>query len=204
MSKELEKVADATEAVVEEIKLAEEVKEIPESVNVEKVEVNVEEAPVAAVATVIKEEPKEDAGLKLLSESSLSEDQKKIASQIYLASKVAVHGTLSDASLNTAVKVTMVVGHIIKELASIKVGGSDKKAVAIEVGHILIKELVSDENHKNEILAIYDSVGEKTLETMIDVSKTINAVLSKGMHAAVEEASTQCCPGLLSFFKKSA
>ena len=226
MSKDSKKVAEE----VEEIKLEDEVKETPECVIVEKVELDVKEVKISepvseevvvadvadvanvanvVVTTAIKEEPTVVTGLKLVSESSLSDDQKKIATQIYVTSEVAVKGIMSDASLHNSVKVTMMVGQVIKDLTHVKVGdhapsGSDKKAVALEVGRILIKEHVSEEAHQKEIATIYDHVAEKTLEAMIDVSKTINAVVSKAAAAAVEEAATQCCPGLLSFFKKSA
>lgn len=222
MSKEIE-VEFVKEEVVKEV---EEVKENTENVVVEKVDVKIAEpvldevVPVHVNTTVVDTSVKvesvvivdaveENTGLKRVSESSLTDDQKKIALNIYVTSETAVKGIMSDASLHNSVKVTMMVGQVIKDLAHVKVGdhapsGSDKKAVALEVGRILIKEHVAEDTHQKEIAMIYDHVAEKTLEAMIDVSKVVNAVVSKAVNAAVEEAATRCCPGLLSFFKKSA
>ena len=72
--------------------------------------------------------------------------------------------------------------------------------MTIQLGRVMIKELVEDETHEKEILSVYDFLADGLLETMIDVSKVVNTVVKQ----VVEHAVTSCCPSFLSFFKKSA
>jgi hypothetical protein len=162
----------------------------------------IEEA-TAVATTVVTEAAKqvaESLGLKLISESSLSEDQKKLASSIYDSVKDAVKGFVSDPDVNSTIKITKVLGQVIKQLESTKIEGkvitgADKKAVAIQLGRILIKEVTPDDKGEAEILMVYDLVAEQTLEAMIEVSRVVNV--------AVQEMATKCCPGLLEFFKRA-
>ena len=155
-----------------------------------------------AVTTVVVEGAKavaENLGLKMISESSLSEDQKKLATSIYDSVKTAISGFISDPDLNSTVKITKTIGQVIKQLESAhidgkKITGADKKAVAIHLGRILIKEVTPDDKGEAEILMVYDLIAEQTLEAMIEVSRVVNV--------AVQEMATKCCPSLLDFFKK--
>lgn len=161
------------------------------------------EMATSAAATVVAEGAKvvaEKLGLKMISESSLTEDQKKLATSIYESVKPAVQGFISDPDVNSTVKITKVLGQVIKQLETTKIDGkaptgADKKAVAIQLGRILIKEVTPDDKGEAEILMVYDMVAEQTLEAMIEVSKVVNV--------AVQEMATKCCPGLLEFFKRA-
>lgn len=152
----------------------------------------------STAATVVAEGAKvvaEKLGLKLISESSLSEEQKKLASSIYESVKEAIKGFIDDPNVNNTVKITKVIGQVIKQLENTKATGGDKKAVAIQLGRILIKEVTPDDKGEAEILMVYDMVAEQTLEAMIEVSKVVNV--------AVQEAAAKCCPGLLELFKRA-
>jgi hypothetical protein len=152
----------------------------------------------STAATVVAEGAKaiaEKLGLKLISESSLSEGQKKLASSIYESVKEAIKGFIEDPNVNNTVKITKVIGQVIKQLENTKATGGDKKAVAIQLGRILIKEVTPDDKGEAEILMVYDMVAEQTLEAMIEVSKVVNV--------AVQEAAAKCCPGLLELFKRA-
>ena len=161
------------------------------------------EQAAAVVATVVSEGATviaEKLGLTLISESSLTEDQKKLASSIYDSVKGAVGSFVIDPTVNNILKITKTLGQVIKKLESATVDGKtitgeDKKAVAIQLGRILLKEVIPDDKGEDELLVVYDLVAEATLEAMIDVSKVVNT--------AVQEAATKCCPGLLEFFKRS-
>lgn len=153
-------------------------------------------------ATVISEGAKlvtEKIGLKMISESNLSENQKKLATSIYNDIKKATEKFINDQNLNNTIKITMTIGQVIKGLESSKiegiiVTGADKKAIAIQLGRILIKEVTPDDKGESEIIMMYDLIAEQTLEAMIEVSKVVNV--------AVQEMATKCCPGLLEFFKR--
>jgi hypothetical protein len=156
----------------------------------------------SAAATVVSEGAKvvaEKLGLKMISETSLSEDQKKLATSIYESIKPAVQGFISDPDVNGTIKITKVLGQVIKQLENTKIDGkiitgADKKAVAIQLGRILIKEVTPDDKGEAEILMVYDMVAEATLEAMIEVSKVVNV--------AVQEMATKCLPGFFKLFKR--
>jgi hypothetical protein len=140
-------------------------------------------------------------GLKMISESSLTQEQKELAVRIYDSTKASIQSFINDVSLNNTVKITKTLGQVIKQLESPSVGsggvvptGSDKKAVAIQLGRILIKEVMPDDKGEKEVLMVYDVIAEPTLEAMIDVSRVVNV--------AVQEMASKCCPGLLELFKR--
>ena len=119
----------------------------------------------------------------IASSESLSENQKKIASIIYNSTKNAIKSVLLDDSMHNIMKITLMIGKTIQEIENVKINekpttGKDKKAVAIELCRILIKEMVPN----NEILVMYDLMAEPTLEIMIEVSKVVNVEIVK------------CCP----------
>jgi plasmid maintenance system antidote protein VapI len=139
------------------------------------------------------------SSLKMISESSLTEDQKKLASHIYDPTKKALEGFILDKSINNTVKITKTIGQTIKQLESVKVDGKaptgkDKKMVAIHLGRILIKEVTPDDKGEAEILMVYDLIAEPTLEAMIDVSKVVNT--------AVQEIAAKCCPSIFDLLKR--
>lgn len=136
-----------------------------------------------------------ELGLKFIMESDLTDEQKKLTLQIYDLVKVKLNDVMSDDTINDTIKISKIIGNILSLLENVKVDekiptGSDKKAVAIQLGRNLIKELISD---NTTILALYDTLAEPLLETMIDVSKVVNTVIM--------EATKKCCPGLFELFK---
>jgi hypothetical protein len=157
---------------------------------------------VSGATTALSEEVKDipnRIGLKLISESDLTNEQKKLAENIYDTTKANVKSFISDLSINNTIKITKTIGQVVKELENVKIdgkspSGSDKKIVAIQLGRILIKEVTPDDKGEAEILMAYDLLAEPTLEAMIEVSKVVNVV--------VHEMATKCCPSLLELFKK--
>lgn len=164
--------------------------------------VEVTEEVSSVVATVVSETIEVIAaniGLKMISESSLSEEQKKLASNIYDSVKKSIEGFINDPSVNNTVKITKTLGQVIKHIETTKINnnvitGADKKAVAIQMGRILIKEVIPEDKGEDEVLMLYDIIAEPTLESMIEVSRVVNV--------AVQELATKCCPGILDFFKR--
>ena len=129
-------------------------------------------------------------------ESKLTEEQKKIVSFVYDSSKDFARDILNKPDVSDALKMTQLMSSIIKMLETItfnqlKLSGANKKAVALELGRNLIKDIVSDENTKAGILTIYDFSADQTLETLIDVSKHVNVA-----------QVVSCCEFLADFFKK--
>jgi hypothetical protein len=157
----------STDKVVE---LLVKVVEVPKVVEVAKVEVAkvVEELKVVEpVVYKVTSAPAESVvaqglhlvGLKMITESSLTEDQKKLATSIYESVKAAIKEFISDPSINETIKITKTLGKLIKELENAKVDGkvptgADKKAVAIQLGRILIKEVITNERLEANILMV--------------------------------------------------
>ena len=65
-----------------------------------------------------------------------------------------------------------------------KIAGSSKKGAVIELGRLLIKQVIHDDKLKQTILPIYDLVAEQTLEAIIDVSHVVNTKM--------KEATSSC------------
>jgi hypothetical protein len=156
----------------------------------------------AAAATVVEsglKQVSEKLGIKMISESSLTDYQKQLANKVYESTKADIQSFVSDMSLNNTIKITKIISQLLKQLENISIegnspSGADKKAVALQIGRILIKEVTPDDKGEAEILMVYDLVAEPTLEAMIDVSRVLNTV--------IQETATKCCPGLLTLLKK--
>ncbi len=136
-------------------------------------------------------------------DDSLTSVQKKVIAIVYDKAKEAVETIISDQSLDTILKVTLMLGQIIKLLENItldgnKIQGDIKKQVAIELGRLLIKDLVQEEPRRTTILGLYDLLADKTLETMVGVSKVLNVAVQNAVSDVVEEVSVSCCSNLSS------
>jgi hypothetical protein len=164
----------------------------------ETVEVDVSSVIAEVTTTDVVTEVIQQSGQPKINESSLTEDQKKLANLMYDSTKSSIQSFMADNSLTNVLKITKTVGQVIKHLENVKIDGkaptgADKRVVAIQLGRILIKELIS--NDEDEILVLYDLMAEQTLEAMIDVSRVVNV--------AVQELATKCCPNLFELFKRS-
>ena len=131
---------------------------------------------------------------------TLTDAQKTVLKVVYDKVKDSSDIILQHPTLDSALKITQMMASIIKLLESVKLkdallGGKDKKLIALEVGRLLIKDNVKDEEKQAVLLMIYDSTAEALLETMIDVSQHLNV--------KVKEVAGMCCDGLLSLFKKN-
>ncbi len=178
---------EVTAKVVEVAKVVEIVKAVEELKVVEPIVYKVTSAPAEGVLA----QGLQLVGLKMITESSLTEDQKKLAASIYNSVKAAIKEFISDPSINETIKITKTLGKLIKELENAKVdgkapSGTDKKAVAIQLGRILIKEVITSDSIEANTLMVYDVVAEPTLEAMIEVSKVVNVV--------VQKVATSCGP----------
>ena len=194
--KKLVETSPAKEVIV---KAAVEVADVAKVATVEGVKAVIELKVVEPVVYKVTSAPAEGVlaqglhlvGLKMITESSLTEDQKKLATSIYDSVKAAIKEFISDPSINETIKITKTLGKLIKELENATVdgkapSGTDKKAVAIQLGRILIKEVITSDSLEANILMVYDVVAEPTLEAMIEVSKVVNVV--------VQKVATSCGP----------
>jgi len=145
-------------------------------------------APVAAPAFEIK----------IVEEHHITEEQKQILISIYGQAKEATQTILHDSNTDITVKITHLIGKIIKILENIsvnnaKISGANKKAVALELGKLLIEEAIKDNSLKQKILSVYDVIAEQTLEIMIDVSRTLNTNIHKATNSCLSWLFAICC-----------
>jgi hypothetical protein len=132
--------------------------------------------------------------------NTLTDVQKSVLKVVYDKVKESSDIILQHPTLDSALKITQMMASIIKLLESVKLqdallAGKDKKLIALEVGKLLIKDLIKDEEKQAVLLMIYDSTADALLETMIDVSQHLNV--------KVKEMTGMCCDGLMSLFKKN-
>jgi hypothetical protein len=191
-----EKVNDKLDDLVEKIRIDTELTELTEIIEpiIEQIT-----SSIVTVATDCVKDIVDKLGLKMISESSLTDDQKKLAALIYDTVKSSIEGFVNDPNVNNTIKITKIIGQIIKHIESTKMNGKvisgiDKKVVAIQLGRILIKEVMPDNKGEDEVLILYDLIAEPTLEAMIEVSRVVNV--------AVKELTAKCCPSILDFFKR--
>ncbi len=119
----------------------------------------------------------------------LNEEQKDILTLIFDDAKKVAETIFNSPNTDFTVKVTKMIAEIIKLIEDIaskgkKINGSNKKQIALVLGRILINELVKDETTKTVILTIYDTIGETTLEIMVDVSRNLNVVVKEAVEVA--------------------
>lgn len=131
--------------------------------------------------------------------SVLNEEQKKILGFVYDSSKGFATDILNHPSMANALKITQLMGNIMKLLENLsfngkKISGSTKKAVAIELGRNLIRDLIPNQEVKTTILTMYDMMADQLLETLVDVSQHVNT--------AIKEATASCCECLADWLRK--
>ena len=133
-------------------------------------------------------------------EHKLSDEHIKVFTIIYNNVKESTDLLLHHPKLENVLKLTQMIASIIKSLETIKLNnillsGKDKKQIALELGRILIKELIKEDEKRIILLMIYDSISEQLLETMVDVSHHLNI--------KVKELTGSCCEGLMNLFKRN-
>lgn len=132
--------------------------------------------------------------------NKITAEQKIIIKSIYENVKDSVEGILNAKDVDSAIKITQTIATVIKLIEKITINnkpisGASKKLLALELVRTLINDLIKDDSIKNSILAMYDIIGESTLEMLVDVSRNINI-------KNVVKATTSCCAGFFSFFSK--
>lgn len=131
--------------------------------------------------------------------TSLTEEQQKIMQFVYDSAKSFAEGILSHPSLPAALKITQLIGAIVKLLENLsfhgqKLNGPTKKAIAVELGRVMIRDLIKDDAVKGVLLPLYDTMADSVLETLVDVSHTLNV--------AASQAAASCCESIAACLRK--
>ena len=126
--------------------------------------------------------------------SSLTKNQKKIVNAIYNELKETITDLIEEFKTvdvdnisieDVSKKVFIIISQCIKIIEKVKVNqkklsGADKKQIVLELGKIVLKTEIPDDNVTSIIIPIYDAVAEEILETIIDVSSQVNTEVKKG------------------------
>lgn len=128
----------------------------------------------------------------------LTEEQQTILALFYEDAKAAVEDIIL-SELPALVKLTKMIGALMKLFEKVKlhgkaISGSNKKAVVMAIVKRLLKDLIPDRDLLFELLAIYNSNAEFLLETLADVSRSLNI--------ATEVLESGCCVSILSLLSK--
>jgi hypothetical protein len=171
--------------------------EVVETVTMSELPPSPVDAPAAPAS--LSASPVGEAVITFEESSKLSDAQKAALRLIYTKAKEAIEITITSPTVETALKVTMTIATIAKLVESLKVGGKSlpgttKKLITLELGSMLIKDLIKDESIKANVSALYDMLAESTLETLIDVSNSVN--IGNGQTVAT------ACTGCFSFIGK--
>ena len=129
---------------------------------------------ITTVTTTLKEE---------VAKTELTAAQKMVLATMYVDVKETVEKILTVSSVSDIVRIAQSIAEIIKRLEATSLVGADKKRIALE----LTRDLIKDVLHSDSVLAIYDAIAEDILETMVDVSRTLNVV-----EEAAEKACVSC------------
>lgn len=128
-----------------------------------------------------------------INKSNLNSNQKAILNKIYIRMKEEIDSLISIFNNNNPNKennseivnvVIRIVCICIKYLEKVKINkkplnGEDKKLIALELGKIVIKNEITDNEIKDVILSTYELSAEPVLEGIIDVSKEVNTFIKK-------------------------
>lgn len=126
--------------------------------------------------------------------SSLTKNQKKIVNAIYNELKETITDLIEEFKTvdvdnisieDVSKKVFIIISQCIKIIEKVKVNqkklsGADKKQIVLELGKIVLKTEIPDDNVTSIIIPLYDAMAEEILETIIDVSSQVNTEVKKG------------------------
>ena len=127
--------------------------------------------------------------------NSLTATQKEALDTVFHDVKDTVENILMNADISIQIKLMQMISPIIKtvqDVSAMKLAltGADKKAVVLECGRKCIKMMLKDHL---DMLALYDTIAEQALETMLDLSRNLKSVHDKLKELEKKEPSQECC-----------
>ncbi len=114
--------------------------------------------------------------LKDIKETSLTEEQSKILNSLYDIVKESVNSLITSKDMNDNIIITLTLANVIKNVEKTALKGADKKIVALELTKKIICDILPE--RKDAILLVFSLTSESILETLVDVSKTVNVTIT--------------------------
>ena len=151
-------------------------------------------------------ESKEDENLstvelQLVEAPLLTDAQRTIVQTLYEEAKMLTTSLLSDKGLDSSIKITQVIAQLMVlaekvQVEGQKITGKDKKAAVLEVGRLLLKDLVKDDIERVKLRLMYDVLADKTLEAMIQMSHVVNQRVIQEVGGRMASSCWDCLASL--------
>ncbi len=109
--------------------------------------------------------------------SSLTELQKQTIETIYSSLKTQIDTIIDHFKKNNSTQVlfyTFLISQIVKKVEQTTLKGVDKKNVAIEIGRLIMKDIITEPTEQEQILIIYDTLASSLIDQLIDVASNLN------------------------------
>jgi hypothetical protein len=130
-----------------------------------------------------------------------TERQEQVIDQLYETAKLATKEIFSISSMDQSMKIGRMMATIVKlvEKASYrgeKIPGAEKREIALILGKRLVSDpaVIGNDTVRKSVCTAYDLLGEQLMETLLDVSRHVNA--------AIQKAAISCCESILACMKK--
>ena len=116
----------------------------------------------------------------------MNEQQKQILDSCYNELKVNIEKIKESYKAHEAMPALFymfLIAMTMKQVETSVLKGGDKKKVAIELGSLLIKDIIEDKTKEEVVLGLYTSYAETAIDGMIDLASSINKKESKAPKA---------------------
>lgn len=130
------------------------------------------------------QESKEDENLSVVElqitePPTVTQTQRALVQSLYEDAKRLTAIIWSSTALDSSVKITQLIAQLMVLVESVqlegqKISGMNKKAVVLELGRLLLRDLIKDDIERAQLLLMYDVLAEKILEAMIQMSHAVN------------------------------
>ena len=135
-------------------------------------------------------------------EQKYTEEQLEIIAIIYDKAKEIAEAILQ-LDIPTAMKVSKMMAEMIKLLEGVtlqnkKISGKTKKHIAITLTRSLICKIAHD-SIRDKIVGVFDDMADQMLETLIDVSRSVN--VQEIATSCCKDLATSCCASMLASLK---
>ena len=129
--------------------------------------------------------------------SVLTAEQEKAVTLLYDDAKEIIKTIMDAPTTNIVVTVSKIIGEVITLVEAISatktsLSGADKKVVVIDVIQKILNDVISDETLKEKIIAIFNEIVDSTIDIMISVSHSLQAV-KKVEVEIVDKVESTCC-----------
>jgi hypothetical protein len=134
--------------------------------------------------------PAQSVEERIANAEHLTNNQKILVKTYYEMLKTNIQSSIDSFKNQDGTQIlfyTLLVTQIVKQVEQSKLAGADKKAIAIEVGHLILHEATQGKPNAAELVLLYDTFAASFIDQLVDVAKNVNV--------AVRSTETNKAPG---------